>query len=167
MPLTYSLLVLIFVSGSTSVWSQVTINKDANATSSSTYERISYEPDDLIADIQFAVKKYPGGYAGVEFVFITKQQKTPPNINLDSFLLKSADNGTLLLNKPFRDSISYRKDGGLNYYTLHFIKGNAITFLKENLVTTIILPVNNDKLVIRISKRSQQKMLAIANKAYN
>jgi hypothetical protein len=167
MPLNYLLLVLIFVACSGSVWSQVTINRDTNAIYSSPYERLSYEPDDLIADIQFAVRKYPGGYAGVEFVFVTNKKDAPANINIDSFFLKSPDNGTLLLNRPFRDTLYFRKNGGLFFYTLHFIKGNAITFLKENLVTTMLLPVNNDMLVIRLSKRSQQKILAIANKAYN
>lgn len=167
MPLNYLLLVLLFVAGSGSVWSQVTINRDTNAIYSSPYERLSYEPDDVVADIQFAIRKYPGGYAGVEFVFITKKNNAPANINIDSFYLKSPENGTLLLNRPFRDTLYFRKDGGLFFYTLHFIKGNAITFLRENPVTTMLLPVNNEMLVIRISKRSQQKILAIANKAYN
>jgi hypothetical protein len=167
MPLNYLLPVFIFVACSGSVWSQATIKKDANAIYSSPFERLSYEPDDLIADIQFAVRKYPGGYAGVEFIFITNKKDAPANVNIDSFFLKSPDNGTLLLNRPYRDTLYFRKDGGLFFSTLHFIRGNAITFLKENPVITMHLPVNNEMLVIRLSRKSQQKILALANKAYN
>jgi hypothetical protein len=63
---------------------------------------LDYSPSSIIRKIAFLQKRLDSGYQGIEFIFITKKPDTPIIIKLDSIVLKSTNNKTILINHPLK-----------------------------------------------------------------
>ena len=139
---------------------------NSNILSLSESVNIFYSPTALISNISFAAKEIAEGKAAIEFTFITSRKDIPPRVNINSIALKSSDNKTLTLTKPYHDTIYYNNHGGLCLSTIHLLEKNDVIFMKEKIIATIILIVNEIPLQLRMVRKSQQAIKKIANKSY-
>jgi hypothetical protein len=137
--------------------------KDAAIAFTSDQTRFSYSPTDLFSNISIATNKFVDGQKGIEFFIISKPRQKPPNIRIDSIILKSSTNKILTVNNPFADTIYYRNNGGLSLTTIQLLDKNELEILKQEFITTIILVVDTKQVLINLRKNSQKKFRDLLN----
>ncbi len=155
---------IIFYLGTILCYSQPVNNTDTTVTFTSDKLNISYSPSNLFSKISIATNKFASGRQGIEFSLTTKQKLKTPNIRIDSIILKSSVDKILTLNNPYRDTVYYRKDGGLSLMTIHWLNNTQLKMLRQEIITTIILTVDEKPLIIKITKKSQKQFNEVAKK---
>ena len=143
-------------------YSQITLN-DTEIVFTSDQVKLSYSPTDLFSSISIATNKFVDGHKGIKFFFISKPRQKTTIIRIDSIILQTSSNKLVTLNNPYRDTIFYLNDGGLSLTSIHHVDKTKFEFLKENLITTIILIIDKKQVLINLRKKSQLKFKELLN----
>ena len=123
---------------------------------------LSYSPTNIIYSFSYCLTASPDGRQIIQIMFNTRP-KTISSIRIDSIQLKAEKNKTLLLGSPLSDTTFYLKDGSLYFSTTKWIDSESLEFLKHQEIETIIIPTNNSRISLALSRKSQKKLKQMAN----
>lgn len=112
---------------------------------------LKYFPTNLILKAGLVIKELNTGRSTIEFIFFTPSNQQPM-VNLNSIILKSTSEKTLVINNPVRDSVYNLSDGKLSWNTTHYLEKNQLDFIKQEKIKAIVLTVNGNLLELILKK---------------
>lgn len=143
-------------------YSQNTLN-DTAIVLTSEQVKLSYSPTDLFSSVSIATGKFLDGQKGIKFFLLSKPRQATPVIMVDNIILQTSANKLVTLNNPYKDTIYLLSDGGLSLTSIHIVDKSKCDILKENLITAIVLIVDNKQVLINLRKKSQLKFKDLLN----
>jgi hypothetical protein len=114
-----------------------------------------------VTHFSYGILKYRSSVPCIEFDF--KVYGNATSVRPDSMILITDNNKELVLKYPYRDTIYLTANGSLQISAIHFLKPDALDFLKQNLIQTIVVIIDNNKSNINLTKKNRVRLREMTN----
>ncbi len=125
--------------------------------------KLSFSPHGLLSTISLATSRISDSEKAMVISISAKRREKTPRFRPDSIILMTADDKMIFLYHPYKDSVYFLNDGGLAFTSFQRIDKREIEILKEEIITAIVLIIDNQDVLIKISNGSARKFKQVIN----
>jgi hypothetical protein len=114
-----------------------------------------------VTRFSLGILKYQSSELCIEFDF--KVIGNVKSIKPDSIILIADNNSQQALIYPYRDTIHTTANSSVQIATVHFLKPDALDFLKQNPIKAIIVIIDNNQSYINLTRKNRANLREMIN----